>query len=208
MTPLRIPPFDPGALGPQFTPRTAKQFARFMDWPAGQQGDEPERAAERLYLVVEGTLMLRAAGAEHAVAAGRIGWVPPGAPVSLRAAQIARCRFWSVLAPNQLSTSPLTAAKGAPTVIDAAPGAILPTARSMRAEILELHPGERTSRQILPEQERLYYVLHGAATASVKYLSGVIGPHRILHVPQEYPHQLTAQGNDDFIALCLTFPAL
>ena len=207
---IPLPKADWKRLAGQPVNRTALQSSRLLHWQPGQS--EPEHlhpVSDQFVLVVDGRLQLQTGRQQLHIETGRLVWLPRQCRHRLTAGEQG-CRLWEVIAPNrephQISGDfPPESERVAASVHELTDDLVLPASQDLRVEILHLPPRSTTSRQTLHEQERLWYVLSGAAMASVRTLSGELQAHTILHVPREYAHQLRNQHDKDCFVLEATF---
>ncbi|MCA0453672.1 MAG: cupin domain-containing protein [Chloroflexi bacterium] len=79
----------------------------------------------------------------------------------------------------------------------------LPSNEHFKAERIVLQPGESTSEQKLTVQDRVFYIVSGAAQVRSNKLSGELVANEYIHIPATTPHQISNTGSEPVMILSL-----
>ena len=84
----------------------------------------------------------------------------------------------------------------------------LPSDAQFQCEKMTLQPNESEPARLLELQERIIYIVSGAAQVHSNRLSGTLTANQYLHIPATTPHQIGNAGFEPlmFISMIITDP--
>ena len=178
------------------------------DW-LGPTPHVHDDATEFAYLA-QGSLEIEIGGSKRIYKAGDVMLMPPKKYHNYWFSGSEPVCFFVVVAPNhkynRLRTKDFTpdSFEGEAPFANVFDSSALPSNENFLCERVTLAPGESGPEQRLDLQDRVVYVVSGAAQARVALLSGGLVANQYVHIPATTTHEMRNMGYEPLVYLSLT----